>query len=222
MDLTNFIRDTGTQILALSVGLFFYKRLNLFAKLLLLQVGISLVNFGLAKVISHYDGDSNNQITYSFYVLIESLIVFFAAYVYEPRLRNRKFFGLGLFLILASYLIQFLISGFHKLPIYAFLTSSIFISAIHLYVLYEVVTNKEDHAFAKAIIVLNLGVIVSFVCMAPYMAVFNYLNANDIKISIQLYNWVLLSCSNFRYLSYLIGFILFGVLSNRQNSVRTV
>ncbi len=208
MQFVNLVIDIGLQFIIILVGFIEIKRLNVFEKFLWLQILISVINYGSGKLLIHYFGYSQNTFQYNIYFLIEIFIILYATYQFLRNKGVKKLFLIGMTVILVAYFTEIALTGINVFANYSFAFYSMFIATIFLYILYQVTNPRREEQNAKAILFISLGIVLFFLCNAPYMAMMNYLQKINPVLNAQLFHIITDVLSNIRYFLFLVGLVM--------------
>lgn len=128
----NFLTTTFILILCCCTGVIFYKDLNKFQKIFLLHAFISLA-VELTGVIQKYSLHiTNTTAVYNIYILIEFIILFFAAHYYLNAKLNKFVTALIIVTYTTIWTITIKQNGFQTFAAYAFLLGCIILLILFL------------------------------------------------------------------------------------------
>jgi hypothetical protein len=201
------IMDLSTTILAIVIGMFTFRRMPTWSKLMLLQVLLYLA-FDLTGWYLRPD----NTVVYNLFMPIETaLLIWLAISVLQPaagRLTFALFFGL----FLVVFLLEFSVS---KYAYHAGIVQGIIVTVLYLLLLYRATLNQVDPEVRTSLIILSLGVVPYFACTVPYLAILYHFQEADPVLNKQLYLYIVLFLAHLRYFLIALSFLFLPRVSLR-------
>jgi len=214
MLIDRLIYNVALQVAVLLIGIYGYRCLPFFGKMLWLQVLISLTNYLLAN----YIWTDWNIALYNLYSMIEASLLLYAAYCFFGKTKKTLFLSLG-GVVLMLFFLQVVTVSIKEFANYAYAIYSLIIAAMYLYIFYQTITTNGNRADAKAVRLISFGIVLFFACNTPYMGMMNYLNRAYPSLSTDLFHFITLVLSNIRYLLLAIGLLLMIRVRLIQKSV---
>jgi hypothetical protein len=207
------LKEFAILSLTFGVGIFTFKHLNLFYRIILLQIALAVACFFIAHAITSQQALAeqvkNNHAMYNIYILAEGILVVMACLTQFHDKKMKLFVWLALLLISGCWLYNLVSYGLTHFANVVMVVDGIAISAFYMIIIYRV-TQKNDFDWTRShLLWVSLGMIVYFSCNVPYMGLFHYLNSHHPELSLTLFLFITDVLSNIRYLFIGIAFLLF-------------
>ncbi|MGB3468717.1 MAG: hypothetical protein WBA74_25755 [Cyclobacteriaceae bacterium] len=206
--LLKYINEISIQWLVLIIGLVGIRRLPIYMKVLLLQVVVFVINFHMGRNKTFQNEAGENTALYNIYSVLEVLILIWAAGLYLKTARFRKVLIFCAVSAIIAFVLSTAIYGINSFAKYNFCLYSLIIAGIYLYILFVRINYEGKSRLLNPWTLIILGLIVFYTCMAPFMAMLEYLNNNFAETSNVLYLYILAPLSNIRYFLLAVGLLL--------------
>ncbi len=206
--------ESTFYFLALLAGIIAFRSLNLFYRLIFLQVCLNVANYSIAYGITVYNrlhgvhGTENNHWLFNSYTLLECTVLVLAGVV---RLQNKTtpwFAGGGYLAFLAVFFYQVSDAGFGVFANDAACFEGVLVVTIYLLILYRQFVDAGETKSGRSDTWLCLGMVLYFACIIPYLSMIYYLQRTNQALTMDLYNKIILGFENLRYLFITISFFL--------------
>ncbi|MCW3071075.1 MAG: hypothetical protein JWO44_965 [Bacteroidetes bacterium] len=192
--------------LAAVTGIIVFRKLQVFFKLLLLQVVLYLMGDRLGIKLK----PDPNAWVYNVLALFETLLLFLAAQVYFNSKRSRLVLQSLFFIFLIVFFIDFFLYDIFKIIFYhAVITEGLFFSAISITILYFQFRKAKTH-LDTAIIVAVIGMLIYFACSTPYLCLISYIQKFDKELNKKLFQYIVVDLAGVRYMLIAIAFFIAG------------
>lgn len=206
------IAESAFYFIALLAGIYAYRYLPPFFRLILLQVGLNCANYTLTYAITIYNrhmgthAGENNHWLFNIYLILEcTLLLAASCYLLQRWLRRYLIAGYGIFLLVFLY--QVATAGFRSFAFYAACVEGILVVVAYLPILYLRFTMPGTIWYKDAYSWTAPGMVLYFACFIPYISMFGFLQRHSPVLFVRLYT-IILVLENLRYLFTAIGFLL--------------
>lgn len=213
--LRDFIQDLSIPFLALAAGLYWYKHLSTFHRLVLYQVAVYVVIDIIAINIKVNHG--NSGWTYNLLMPIETaLLLMSAATVFSSKIF--KSILLLMFLVFTSVFCYDITSaGFLMFAYHASTVQAILLLVLFMSLIYQLF--KESRK-TKALICSMTGMSLYFAAVIPFIGVMFYIDNRDINLSETLFELIVVPSQILRYFLIGIGFYLEARSIKKQKQIQ--
>jgi hypothetical protein len=216
LDIKQIVLDLFTALLASAIGLIVFRRLNLFYRLLLLQVIIYVVIDSIASAIGLISKNTyNNSWLYNVLIFIETSLLFAAAQAYFKSDTSKKvlllFFGCFLIVFFADV---FYLTDFRNFAYHAAITEGLFITGIYITLLYFQFMKKAHIFLTAPIILASVGMVLYFAGTIPDLCLVTYFQKIDPHLNQELFQNIVVVLGDVRYLFIALAFWGAGRISD--------
>ena len=212
-----FLKESIGLLLAIFLGLYSYRRLGVFHKILFFQTIAAIVSYGCAYFVASYQkyqgDDVNNQWVFNLYIILELFILTFAATKILTGPKNKVYISIGMGVTLLTFLYQMSSAGFYEFANITAITEGIFIVIVCLLViinswLYQTKEISRSEVFSIA------GLALYFAGYIPFIGTMHNLLVQDEQMTSRLYE-IMPILSNIRYLLLAVAFWLINSRSTK-------
>lgn len=209
----NVVIGLFIQIIAITVGLLYWKSLILSYRLIIGQVGMAL----LCQIGARYlavELQQNNAWVFNIYLLVEVYLLTFSAFFILKNEHAKKIILMSLVVITAHWLYALGNNDFFSLFNWFFVFSAFFIVVIYTVVLFNKAVFQSQKILLHPLFILCIAHIIYFACIIPLFGILNNLFINDMVAAQKLY--VINHVVNFlRYSLVAVAFYLYGSQAKR-------
>ncbi len=200
--MTQFLIDIITTVLAFIIGIVMYKKMNLFYRLLFVQIIVYLLVQSAAFFISNH-----NNWLFNLFIPIETLLLLASAYYYFNLKSARRLLILIFLTFMLVYLLDlFLWLGFNTFAFHAAIVEGIAISGVYLFIFYfQFHTNAPNN---WPLLFVCIGHVLYFMCSVPYLSILFYFQNKNPILNRELFVYIVLLLAQIRYLFLAIAFFL--------------
>lgn len=204
LSFTVILQELSTTMLAAGTGLVFYKRLNLFSRILLLQVLVYLSLDITALIVKEYNADGNNNWIYNLQLPLETGLLLLAAGVYFGASRAKLYILMAYAFFLVVFLMDILLNkGFFNFTFNGAITEGLVVSGVYLVVLYDSFMQKKP-AYAVA----ATGLVLYFMATLPELSASEYLMEHDPTVADMVFQYIVVIAAIIRYFFLALAFFL--------------
>jgi hypothetical membrane protein len=201
-------KETCIPVLALLSGLYSFKYLDRFLKILLLQLGIYLAVVMAAYFITPGTQTNPNQWLYNVYIFLETVLLLTAAFFLTQNKEKRA----GIIFLFTVFLVVFLthitLKSITFFSSYAFIAEGITVLIVYGYIVYRETFVNGNSLSDSPVLWASLGLLIFFICNVPYFSLFDFLNKNYPHAAKLLFQIITDVLANVRYLLLAISFWL--------------
>ncbi len=195
--------DLSTTLLAFSIGVLVFKRLERFYRLLFFQVFTYLLVDGIALTIPF-----NNGWLFNAFIPIETALLLLAAQAYYNTSKSKQLllilFGFFLMVFLADI---FFFTGIIHFAYHAAIAEGILLTCVYITVLYFQLMKKMDNSNI-ALVMASIGMVLYFACSVPYLCVLFYFQTLDPIFNQKLFQNIIVVLAIVRYFFIAIAFFI--------------
>jgi len=199
-------------VAALLMGIYHYRYLGVFRKIILLQVLLSFCTETAGHIISLW-GATNNSI-YNYYILLDFGLMCLAAFLMLKKKNRRRLLGITALAYFAVWLTLLLTRDAYYFLSWAYFIQSIILTILYLYLMLLLYLRKETQDSELPNIFIYSGTIIFYGCCVPYFGLFYILQLSHPGIDRELYDIILPTLSVIRYSLVAAGFYL----ANKKSS----
>lgn len=197
--------------IAIVIGLYSYKYMDRFFRLLFWQVLFYLFLFSMSYVVTNYQiahqMKENNQWLFNISLFFETILLTLALFkCLNKKSKILELTTLGLLMIF--FLIQMALNGFYNYNKYGDIVECIFLTVLILNILYDLLNNSQHNNGSKPIIWALIGLLFYFACSIPYISLMDFLELNHPKLNTFLARLINGFLANIRYLCLAVSFYL--------------
>lgn len=194
-----------TTILAFGIGLFYFQRLNLFMRLLFIQVSVYLIGECFAVVVGQ------NNWLYNIIMPVEIGILLYSVEIYFKTVKSRVVVrGLYLFFLIIYFSDVIYFTQLANFAYHAAIAEGFIMTSVYTFLLYELLMNRVNGKIDQPTILVSLGMVVYFACTVPYLCFMVYFQEKDSGLNDLIFQYVVISLASFRYLLIAVAFYLAG------------
>jgi hypothetical protein len=210
-DILKYLKESGFMFLSFSVGLFGYRIFNRFYRLIFLQVGIAIGFYiGAYQVVEYQKAHGlrmSNEWMYNAYILVEVVILLYAAFWYLPDIRMKRITLSGIVVFSIIYFSELIMDGpWHLLNI-TLVCAGLILVTIFVMVLHDVI-NKTDFSWkVSPDLWVSIGILIYFACNVPFLGLFHQLMKYDATITDRLF-YITEILASIRYFTFSVAFLL--------------
>lgn len=201
-----FLKVFLCLLLAITAGLVFFRSLNRFLKIILLQLILAMIVQVLGKVYGMNNLHVNNLI-YNIYITIEVLVLAGANAIYLHTRKDKLLMIGGFALFAAAMVFDISQKTIFVFSDHAFIVECLLMVVLYLMLITREVIPKTEKMAGSPLFWVGIGSIVYFGCDIPFFSMrpyFEKMNSHLIT-SLFIVNLILL---NFRYFFVTIAFFL--------------
>jgi hypothetical protein len=211
MLLEKIIESFGT-VIAACIGIVCYRKMNVFYRILFIQLISWLILYVLSYVVTGYQKNrnlpENNQWVFNIQILCETTLLLFAANSYFEKQFAKRLIMLCWILFLFFFAGQIAYNGFYDLSVTSLTLESILMIIIYTLILFRCFYETFAVEIRSPEVWASIGLILYFGCNLPYFSLFNYLNNHYLNMSETLHRYITDGFSNIRYILLAIGFLV--------------
>jgi hypothetical protein len=193
------------------MGVFSFKGMNLFFRLLYVQLLAWITIYVLSIVVTENQKmqglPPDNQWLFNVNMFVESFFLFFAAFIWQDAKPFKKLIAIIYFIFLFTFLFLVSKKGFFIFNDYACAFESLVVIFVYGLILRQNFYDKTDSIYKKPERWVCVGLILYFSCVVPYASFFQLINHQTPKLGKALAHIPEL-LTNVRYLLLGIGFWL--------------
>jgi hypothetical protein len=216
-DMPTVITELSCIAFTLLSGILTLCSLDRFLKILLLQVSVWALFYGLGHIITGVQAACgepiDNQWLMNIHLAAETGLLLFAVRFLLDNSPFRKLPLLIAAVFCAIFFYQGITAGFGVYLHYADLAACSGISLLLILALFAGDTSQNSVARRLACI----GMLIYFGCSVPYVALMSYLEKNDPAVNTFLYHLISDVAANLRYLLLAIAFVIAARRAKRQS-----
>jgi len=208
------LKESGIYMIALAAGIYARRRLDLFHRLILLQLVVFAPVYIGGYLITSYqaarDLPQNNVWIYNLYFPIECAILITAALqlTTSKRIRTTAWLGYAFFFIIFFWQLA-ANGGIYSFANFGVAAQAFVLVGLYLAILFQKFRTPQFTVKSFPGFAVCLGIALYFGCIVPYFTMMNYLNAHNPEMSATLFYLINGIMSNVRYLGTALSFILF-------------
>jgi len=221
--LSEIIIESFGLVVATFVGIFYYRLVNGFYRLLFIQLISWLFLYVLSYMVTEYQRSKgmsqNNQWVFNLQILFETTLLLFAANLFFQNKFAKRMLMFTWVLFLLFYASRIVAGNFFEFDVASYSVESILIIVVYTLILFTSFYEVFTIEVRKPEVWASTGLILYFGCNLPYFSLFNFLNNNYPEMSETLHKHVTDVFSNVRYLMLAIGFILVSKTSSTVTQV---
>jgi len=206
------IKESLFLFLSFCVGLYAFRYLSLFYRIVFLQVCLALLCFVAAHAIVAYQQANhlpqNNHWMYNIYIFLEGGMLISASMLFFQERSAKKIILAGLALFVLTFFFQMMRDGIWLFANNALIIEGVIIVLIYLVVLYRAVQDAAFHWKSSPELWLCLALALYFGCNVPFMGMLHYLYAHYPEATKMLFYVITDVLGSVRYLLFAISFWL--------------
>ncbi len=207
------IKESAFLFLAFGIGVYTFKKLDLFYKVIFFQVVMAVAVYLSSYAITLYQRKNglqlNNQWLFNVYVFLEAILLIVAGLIYFEKRKVRLSIMVCLILFLLVFWYQILTMGSTHFANYALIAEGVILILIYFAILYTQFSVPSFSWRASPEFWLCIGLIVYFGCNVPFMSMIHYMNLHYPKLNELLFHFITDVLGNMRYFFVTISFWLF-------------
>jgi len=189
LDIQRVILDLFTPALAVGIGLFYFKRLNRFNKLLFFQTLIYLVVDGVVVM------QQDNESVYNILITIEMGLILLAVGSLFDSKKMRNILQGSYLMFLTVLMVDIILRGFFVFVRDASIVQGLLLTFILLYVLYTEFMGEKRWS----IIFACIGMVLYFACYVPCLSIMFYLQELNPELNQKLFQYLVVLPQVIRY-----------------------
>lgn len=193
--------STATTILAIAAGLFAYKDLPVFYRILFFQAFTYLVIDSYAITYHH------NALSYNVEMIFEFSFLFLASSLYF-KTRVRRVILSTIFLVFVLSCLYEISLNPNQLAYHTYILGGISITVIYLSILFFHFYENNDQYYRPALALTCLATVTYFACTIPYLSMMYILQNQDAESNKELFNLIIVSLGRVRYFLLAIAFFI--------------
>lgn len=208
--IADIVRDLAFVAVAFTLGILLYKRLSSFHRIHLYQIGLYLLNYAAARVVTTMQSaqglNTNNQWVFNIYILGEiGLILWAASRYYQTHAINRGIL-MGFVIFAISFVLQLFFTGFMVFANYAFSVGGVVIVLVYIPIVLRSIQAKGTKTVVSSTFYISLSMLLFYACTAPYIGLIHYIQAKSPDLNFTLYTFTTEILSTVRYVLVAAGF----------------
>lgn len=209
--------------IAIILGVYSFRFMNTFFKLLFWQVLMYMFFFTMSYVVTNYQTahhlNENNQWLFNIYLIIETVLLCIALFNYLNYQSKMPLYGM-LSVLVTFYAVQTMLNGIYHYNKYSDIAACIALSAVSARILFNQFQYSKQLAQARPAIWAIVGLLLYFACSVPYIAMMDFLELHHPKLNTFLFRIINGFLANIRYLCLAIAFYLirFNALKSPLNA----
>jgi hypothetical protein len=207
------LKESGLFFIAFIVGAFSFKRLNVFYRMVFLQIIVFALVYWLGYLITQFQDENNlpknNTWIYNLYFPIECALLAYAGSLYFKSKKLTYIITISYCIVLISFAWQVSIQGIHLLANYAVALEALLLVGLYLFILYHKFGDANFTSLRSSEFWLSIGIVLYFSCIVPYFGMMNYLNEVNPELSLTFFTVINEGLSNIRYLFTAVAFWVF-------------
>lgn len=206
------------------IGLVAYKRLEVFFRLILIQVIVWFCFYWSLHFITLHQARNglplNNQWLMNIHLMIEAGILYMAAFHNgkDKMIRWSVLGSASLFFVVVLF--QLFQMGLRKYWHYVDLIECVSITFIFIQIIFKNVKNRTEFWYQSPELIISLGLLLYFGGSVPYISMLHYLQENNPELNALLFKLINSFLSNFRYM--LMGYAFWLIYRNKNTLIPTV
>ena len=170
--------ESISLILAFVFGIYSYKFMNQFSRLLFVQLCFWIFFYFFSYVLLFYQTinnfPKNNHWLFNISMVFETFFLLSASYIYFIKVNLKRLPAIFLVIFFSLFLFEIHIRGYVVFANYSYIAESFCLITMYILILYD---QFEKHPFnwykaPKALI--SVGILVYFICNVPYLSLMNY------------------------------------------------
>ena len=206
------------MVLALCAGVYSFRYMNLLYRIFFFQllacVLISILAMTVLVILRTNNMPLNNQWIYNLYMPIETGFLAWAGYEYFKENKEKKFIFIGYAIFLLVFISELVMKGIRVFSNHGYIAESIFVFMICLFMQYLIIFKENYYWYRSPEFWIITGMYLYFGTVIPYISLLHYLQEHYSKINSMLFQYIIVICSQLRYLSLAAGLWLI-----RRNAV---
>ncbi len=206
-------------VIALISGIFTYRYLNSFLKILFFQLVSYSVLYSMIHIGQYIGFIYYTQWIYNLEMPIEFGFLCWAGYEYFKLSKERFLIWIGYLFFLLVFIIETMLRGLNALSNFSYIVGSVVVASIFLVILYSSIMKDSINWKQKPEIWVGLGLILYFVGIIPYLSLLHYLQETHPRINLYLYRFITIGLCNIRYLLLAYAFWLVRINTTLKTSV---
>lgn len=207
------LKESFGLFLALGVGIFAVRQLNLFYRLIFAQVVWYVLVYAGSYAITIYQSMSgaelNNQWLYNLYFPVECALLSMAGIIFFQNRQATLRITIAYFIFLTAFLWQLASMDFRGFANYGVVAEAALLVVIYLMILYSKFITSDFHWRSSPEFWLCIGIAMYFACIVPYFSMINLLNRTNGQLNQFLFYLINEVLGNVRYLFTAVSFWLF-------------
>ena len=216
MSIDRLLLDAAMQAVAVAVGIYGYRFLNSFGKLLWWQVFISLINYIIRTAITPQEWIGAQ---FNFYMILEPTLLLMAAHYYGLRWHKYLLYAL-IVLSWGAVLLQVGVIGVQKFANYASAFQCVIFVCVYVTLMYQSIINIKSQKDALLTLLISLGITLFFACYIPYVTMIHYLQDSNPLLNTRLFEILVINIfSNLRYLLLAIGLLMMIGINRKEKQL---
>lgn len=205
--LKQILWESGGAIVALISGIYFYRKLNAFYRIMFLELLLCLLLYSLSHLVTSYQRNhnvpENNHWVFNINTASETVVLLFAAYSFF----STKPFKLTIVFTICAFIAIFSLLLIYNGPLQFNVTGYSIESFIIIITFSTVIFVCTRNGFAtKCEVWASAGLVLFFAGNLPYFSAFNFLTSNYFRVSESMYLFFTLTLQHVRFLLLAIGF----------------
>jgi hypothetical protein len=207
------IKESTCLFAAMVVGVYSFKKLNNFYKIIFLQVLCASIIYVVARLITYHqklkEVPADNQWVFNVYIILEVLLLSSAATLQIKSNKIKIIIAFGVTGCLAMFGYHLSSVGFYRFANNTQIVAGILIIAIYLYLIFSALHRPSSVNKFPTEVWLYIGLCLYFACNVPLMAFIHYLYSRSPELTETLFNFITNVLGNIRYLLTAISFWIF-------------
>jgi hypothetical protein len=204
-----FIAQFAVLFFALAASGRVMHRLTQFYKVIVLNLLIAFVALIGGVVLQMLAPGSNNQWLFNTYIVTEAAVLLYAGSLFFTSWRAKAMIIVAFALFMMTWLLQVRAAGFGTFAHKAYMLECIIIVLLYLLVLYRHLMHIDTPVYTAPVFWICCGLVLFFGCNIPYIGFVHLLQQKNAGLNEALYNRIIVTLQNLRYLFAGIGLLLY-------------
>jgi hypothetical protein len=212
--------NDAALLLAVAIGLYRYRSLDQFHRLMLLLAVIAIIIDWSANRVLAYQvsiglpvDQMNNQWVYNIYIAIEPVLLLWAARMHFDKPIQQTRLSIGILVFLVIYLSEIIIGRYDQLANISYLVGAVIVVPVYQVILFIKMRQSAMPLWELPEFWLCSGISIYFACNSPYIGLMHHLSAD---LSNQLF-YITAILAIVRYLFLCISMLL----ATRRQTITT-
>ena len=219
-DMLTLFTEIACIFLALVFGIFAFRFMDRFFRVLFLQVFVWSVFYGLSYLITSYQQAHqlpiDNQWFLNVHLFLETGLLLAAAWFVVPTLFGRPLIVGAFMLFSVVFVLQAWTESIRIYLNYADVTACLVLTIVYSMVLYTFSQRSKQPLWRSPEKWACLGILLYFACSVPYVSIMNYLQEHHPTVNTFLYYLISGVLANLRYLLLALAFLMIYRTSTKQ------
>ncbi len=206
------INESGSLLIAFGIGIYAFRRMDAFFRLVFVQLSFWLLCYGLSYMVTFYQRKNglelNNQWLMNLHLIGETVILLSAAFVrvIEKPAKVIIIIALVIFLMVVFY--QLTTTGIERYFTAADVTECMIMTVLYSYLLYRAIVERNKNKQTSGVVLICIGLLIYFACSVPFIALLHVIQQRDPEANSFLFFVINDVVANLRYILMAVAFWL--------------